>query len=69
MTLTVIDGDFPRELLGQENLEFEAFAMKKKDNHPGRYDTKNLGPGQALGKNVFWGRPKHLRKRRWWRVP
>ncbi len=69
MTLTVIDGDFPRDLLAQENLRFERFAMKRKDNHPGMYDAKNLGPGQPLDEMVFWGRPKHLRKKKWWRVP
>ena len=45
MTLTVIDGDFPREVLAKQNLTFDRFAMKAGSNTPERYDARRLGPG------------------------
>ena len=40
MTLTVVDGDFPRELLAKHNLQFAEYRMPAKRNHPESYDAK-----------------------------
>lgn len=44
MTLTVVDGDFPREVLGAQNLTFEAYKMPARRNTPVVYDCKLNGP-------------------------
>jgi hypothetical protein len=44
MTLTVIDGDFPREVLAQQNLTFAEYRMPSKRNKGELYDAKNQGP-------------------------
>ena len=49
MTLTVIDGDFPRDVISRENLTFRRFTMTGSKNNPGAYDAKRFGPGQKKG--------------------
>jgi hypothetical protein len=44
MTLTVIDGDFPRELLAKQNLKFAEFMMPSRRNNASMYDAKVKGP-------------------------
>jgi hypothetical protein len=44
MTLTVFDGDFPREYLAANNLRFTRYAMPRGKNTWREYDAKNLGP-------------------------
>jgi len=44
MTLTVVDGDFEREILAAENLSFSGYNMPYQDNSPRSYDAKHLGP-------------------------
>ena len=44
MTLTVVDGDFPREVLANQNLKFGDFQMAASRNKPELYDTKLHGP-------------------------
>ena len=44
MTLSVVDGDFPRELLGRENLTFAEYKMPAKRNRPEKYDAKLNAP-------------------------
>lgn len=44
MTLTVVDGDFPREVLGSQNLAFVEFKMPARRNNPRAYDAKSHGP-------------------------
>lgn len=44
MTLTVIDGDFPRHILARKNLTFYKFKMRTLRNNPQHYDAK-LGKG------------------------
>ena len=39
MTLTVVDGDFPRDVLANENLKFEKFQMAENRNKREAYDT------------------------------
>jgi hypothetical protein len=45
MTLTVVDGDFPRELLAKHNLTFAEYRMPAKRNRPESYDAKLNKPG------------------------
>jgi hypothetical protein len=40
MTLTVVDGSFPRELLAKHNLTFAEYRMPSKRNRPESYDAK-----------------------------
>jgi hypothetical protein len=44
MTLTVVDGDFPREVLAKQNLTFAAYRMPALRNNPKNYDAKIHGP-------------------------
>lgn len=44
LTLTVIDGDFPREVLANENLRFADFEMAANRNNSLRYNTPTHGP-------------------------
>ncbi len=58
MTLTVIDGDFPREVLAKQNLTFAEYKMPSRRNTREAYDASKLGPGGKqqgvllLGANV-----------------
>ncbi|MCG8586236.1 MAG: DUF2330 domain-containing protein [Pirellulales bacterium] len=40
MTLTVVDGDFPREVLGSQNLTFAEYKMPSRRNSAEHYDAK-----------------------------
>ncbi len=44
MTLTVVDGDFPREVLGTQNLTFAEYKMPSRRNRPTSYDANLNGP-------------------------
>ncbi len=44
MTLTVIDGDFPREVIAEQNLTFADFRMAARLNNDRKYDAKLHGP-------------------------
>ena len=43
MTLTVVDGDFPRELLAKQNLTFAEYRMPSRRNRAENYDAKVNG--------------------------
>ncbi len=49
MTLTVLDGDFPREVLGGQNLLFSEYTMPARRNTPENYDAKEHGPVRTPG--------------------
>lgn len=49
MTLSVIDGDFPREVLAAANLRFPDYAMADEKNAATTYDAKLEGPAQNWG--------------------
>lgn len=49
MTLTVVDGEFPRPIIAAENLRFSAFAMPSDRNDRERYDARFEGPPPVLG--------------------
>ena len=44
MTLTVVDGDFPREVLAKQNLHFAEYKMPVRRNNSKNYDPKLNGP-------------------------
>ncbi len=44
MTLTVIDGDFPREVVGAQNLIFGEYRMPARRNSAEFYDAKDKKP-------------------------
>jgi hypothetical protein len=53
MTLTVIDGDFPREVLARQNLGFVPFAMDEVKNTRVHYDARlTRGAGELGGVRV-----------------
>jgi hypothetical protein len=47
MTMTVIDGDFPREVLGAQNLQFAEYRMPAVRNSPRLYNVREHGPAAA----------------------
>ncbi|MCA9270116.1 MAG: DUF2330 domain-containing protein, partial [Planctomycetales bacterium] len=50
MTLTVVDGDFPREVLARKNLMFGEYTMPARRNSSENYDTKlNAPAGEKSG--------------------
>lgn len=44
MTMTVVDGDFPRDVLAHDNLTFKNFRMPGKRNHTWQYNARYDGP-------------------------
>ena len=44
MTMTVIDGDFPREVVGAQNLIFGEYRMPARRNSSDFYDAKEKKP-------------------------
>jgi hypothetical protein len=46
MTLTVVDGDFPRQVIANENLSFADYSMPPTLNTTLHYDATRFGPGQ-----------------------
>ena len=55
MTLTVIDGLFPRSVLAAANLTFEEYEMPAERNQPDRYDAKLGGPAPVSSGSVHRG--------------
>lgn len=46
-TLTVIDGDFTREVLASTNLTFGEYQMPTRRNHPENYNARTKSPQQS----------------------
>jgi len=44
MTLTIVDGDFPREVLARKNLKFAEYRMPARRNTRATYDAKSHAP-------------------------
>ncbi|MEM7205270.1 MAG: DUF2330 domain-containing protein [Planctomycetota bacterium] len=65
MTMTVLDADFPRDVLGRENLTFTGWAMPGARNAPHVYDAKAFGPAVRRAAMVpAWS---HGGGSSWWR--
>ncbi|MCA9270840.1 MAG: DUF2330 domain-containing protein [Planctomycetales bacterium] len=45
MSLTIVDGEFPREVLAKDNLRFGEYVMPQRRSNAQSYDAKLLGPG------------------------
>ena len=52
-TMTVVDGDFPRDVLANQNLTFENFRMAKSLNSSKHYDLKLHGPAKKQEGRLF----------------
>jgi hypothetical protein len=48
LTLTVVDGDFSRDVLARENLTFASYTMWPWKNNPRTYDAKRFGPARTM---------------------
>ena len=48
ITLTVVDGDFPREVVAKENLTFAEYSMPADKNTRELYEAPNFAPGLSL---------------------
>jgi hypothetical protein len=62
LTLTVIDGDFPRDVLANQNLTFAEYRMPARRNNSRSYDAKLKGPapkrqGMLIGERRPTGGP------------
>ena len=55
MSLTVVDGDFPREVLARKNLRFGEYTMPSRRNSSESYDAKRNGPAGKIEGNVYLG--------------
>ncbi len=55
MTMTVVDGDFPREVLKRENLTLSTYEMPAGRNSAEQYDAREKGPDKNNrgGRNSF----------------
>jgi hypothetical protein len=63
MTMTVVDGDFPRQILARENLTFSDYYMRAAKNKRKLYDATRLGAGLHSGGILTrWRGPKYARK-------
>ncbi len=60
MTLNVVDGDFPREVLSSRNLTFAEYSMPPRRNTPALYDTKLKGPAKAKSGKIHLGKTEEL---------
>jgi hypothetical protein len=47
MTLTLVDGDFPREVVGGQDIKFAEYTMPARRNTPEHYDAKQHAPVRA----------------------
>ncbi len=54
MTLTVIDGDFPRDVLGGENLKFVDYHMPARRNAREFYHAPTHAPAQRKPGTLYW---------------
>ncbi len=53
MTLTIIDGDFPRAVLARENLTFAEYRMPLDRSNRKFYDANKLGQGDAVSGSLY----------------
>jgi hypothetical protein len=53
MTLTVVDGDFSRDVIARANLEFHNFAMRSSRNKASVYDAKHFGPAPEMQGRLY----------------
>jgi len=54
LTMTVVDGDFPRDVIAKDNLRFAWYRMPRERNTPARYNARTLGPGSVRRDGVLY---------------
>jgi hypothetical protein len=54
MTLTVVDGDFRRDVVAKDNLTFAYYRMPKDRNNRKRYDARREGPGYVNNRGILY---------------
>jgi hypothetical protein len=54
MVLTVIDGDFPRDLLAEHDLTFTPWTMPAERNTRGHYDCAKAGPNERWTQQLWF---------------
>jgi len=54
MTLTVVDGDFPRQLLAESDLTFKFFRIAKEKNRKQLYNARTFGPSTPRPKGRLY---------------
>ena len=66
MTMTVIDGDFPRKVLARENLTFAYYKMPRKKNKDQYYNAQYLRGYRPYGRArlTYWQGPKRYRPKK-----
>lgn len=55
MTLTIIDGEYPRDVLARDNLHFEEYAMHSSDNGPLSYDANTREAQERRTGTLYYG--------------
>jgi hypothetical protein len=55
MTLTVIEGDLPREYIQAKNVTFDEWTMDARRNHPNRWTRRPAGPSISVPRAVRSG--------------
>jgi hypothetical protein len=60
MTLSVIDGSFPREVLASRNLTFSPYKMPGRRNNREFYDAKTLKPAPVQAGAIHYGAVSQL---------
>lgn len=72
MTMTVVDGDFPREIIARENLTFRRFRLSGRKNKQAFYNARLLRAMNKWeinrGKRTRWRGPASARKWLTWQT-
>ena len=69
MTLNVIDGDFPRDVIARKNLTFAEYKMPSRRNAAGVYDAKTKGPARQQNGVLKVGKIEFEDSKQPWTVP
>ncbi len=69
LTLNVIDGDFPRDVIARKNLTFAEYKMPSRRNAAGVYDAKTKGPARQQSGVLKVGKIDFEDGQRPWNVP
>lgn len=56
LTMTVIDGEFDRDVLARDNLRFATYRVPARRNKPEAYDARHMGPRPRRGGRVYRGK-------------
>jgi len=53
MTLTIIEGEYPRDVLAKDNLHFEKYVMRSHHNNRGKYDANTRKAGSSRNGTLY----------------